>query len=90
MSHETTEVPVSPIEREFNEFMRQGDDFFRIELLRQAKKCYVKAQGLNFEHAKVNQQIAQCDSLLAHETKIVKIICAVAVVVIAACWILIR
>jgi hypothetical protein len=80
MAHTSPENATSPVEAEFNDLIRHADDFFKIELLRQAKSWYQKALKFNIETGKVEHQIAECDRLLAYENKIVMILGAIAIV----------
>jgi hypothetical protein len=82
MAHHTTEPALSPAERAFEDLMQHGDDFLKIELLRPAKSWYQKALELNIETEKVKEKIAECDRLLAFEIKVIKILVAIAAVVI--------
>lgn len=86
MSHHTSEFASSPAERAFLDRMQHGDDFLKIELLRPAKKWYQKALELNIEPEKVKQKIAECDRLLAFEIKVIKILAAIAAVLILALY----
>ncbi len=88
MSHHTSETNLSHAEVQFLDLMQHGDDFLKIELLRPAKNWYTKALQMNIETDKVKQKIAECDRLLTFEMKVIKIIVAVAVVVIAVVFIL--
>jgi hypothetical protein len=82
MAHTISETPSDPTRQEFKDLMQHADDFFKIELLRQAKNWYKKALELNIETEKVQHQIAECDRLLAYENRVVKIIGALATIVI--------
>lgn len=83
MIHQSSEIPLSPAERKFIDLMQHGDDFFKIELLRPAKRYYNDALELNFETQKVRQKISECDRLLVFERKVFSIL-----VVVAACLVL--
>jgi hypothetical protein len=74
MNHPILESTLSPAERKFLDFMKHGDDFFRIELLRPAKSYYQKALELNIETENVSQKIAECNRLLAFEVKVIRIL----------------
>lgn len=78
------DFPAGTTEYEFSNCMRQADDFFKIQLLRQAKHWYQKALATNLETESVNEKIAECDKLLAYEGKVVKILLVVAAVLVAA------
>ncbi len=84
MTNLTTELPLSTIDREFNEFKLRGDDFFRIELLRQAKSWYQKALLLNPGAREVKNLIDECDRQLKYETKVVWILLGIAATAIIA------
>jgi hypothetical protein len=86
MAHIISEIPSNPIEAEFMDMMQHADDFFKIELLRQAKSWYKKALILNMDTERVKQQIAECDRLLKYENKVVKIIVAIAAVFVAIAY----
>jgi hypothetical protein len=74
MTNQTSEMPLGKLERDFNEMKLRGDDFFKIELLRQARNCYKKAMDLNPKAGDVQLQIAECNRLLAFEIKVVRIL----------------
>lgn len=88
MEHANSNTESKSAESRFNDLMLHGDDFFKIELLRPAKKCYLQALGLNPGNKEASDQIAQCDRLLAFERKVVWILTAVAVVFILAYMVL--
>ena len=69
-------------EIQFRELIRMGDDFFKIELLRQAKKCYQKALLLNIETDSVKLKLEECEKLLAFENKVVLSLLTLSVVVL--------
>lgn len=70
-------------EVEFNTLKSQGDDFFRIELLRQARNNYRKALALNPESTEVKALLDQCDSLLSYENRVVWILLGSAALIVA-------
>lgn len=74
MENTTLEIPSNNLERDFLEWIQRGDDFFKIELLRPARKCYKKAMDLNPKAPEVQHQIAECNRLLAFEIKVVWIL----------------
>jgi uncharacterized UPF0160 family protein len=82
MAHTISDIPSDPTNEEFKDLMQHADDFFKIELLRQAKNWYKKALELNIETDRVKHQIAECDRLLAYENKIVKILGGIATITI--------
>jgi hypothetical protein len=87
MAHINSGTSQNAVERDFMDFMQRGDDFFKIELLRQAKSWYNKALKLNIETDKVKQKITECERMLALENKVVKILCSIAAVLLAVYFI---
>lgn len=88
MAHITTESSLSPSEQEFQELLRQGDDFYKIELLRHAKSWYKKALEKNIDAETVKQKILACDSLLSKERKVIFILLGIAIVAIVSWYLL--
>jgi hypothetical protein len=88
MENSTTGIYLSIAERDLHDCMQHGDDFFKIELLRQAKKWYTKALEFNMESDTIKQRIAECDKMLAFERKVTGILVVVALVVVGICWII--
>ena len=86
MDHSILESTLSPTERKFMDFMRHGDNFFRIELLRPAKSYYQKGLELNIETENVKLKIAECDRLLAFEMKVIWILVVITVLVVLAIY----
>ena len=77
MTHKTAEIVTESKEREFRDLIDHGDDFFKIELLRPAKKCYKQALELNIDPEKVKHKIAECDRLLTFEKRVVWILASI-------------
>jgi len=70
-------------ERDFSAFMKNGDDFFKIELLRPAKSWYKKAAELNPDSEKALQRITECDQLIAYENKVIAILLLIALAMVS-------
>ena len=81
MGHTTSDTNLSITERDFHECMRHADDFFKIELLRQAKNWYAKALAFNMETGMIQQRIAECDKMLKYERKVTGILAVVASII---------
>jgi hypothetical protein len=88
MANHPSESPVSPIQRDFQEYMQRGDDFFKIELLRPARAWYSKALELNIETDTVRQRIAECDRMLSFENKVVGLLSVVAAILLIALFVI--
>jgi len=78
MDINNSESHLSPAESDFVEFMQRGDDFYKIELLRQAKSWYNKALMLNIGNEKASSLISECESKLKFENKVVYILISIA------------
>jgi len=90
MGHITTTTQQDTFTRDFLDCMQRGDDFFKIELLRPAKFWYTKALEYDIDSEKVLQKISQCNTLLAHENKVIIILSSLAAASIALYLLFIR
>ena len=88
MAHTSSDTNLSITERDFRDCMQHADDFFKIELLRQAKNWYTKALDFNMEIDTVKHRIAECNKMLKFEKKVTGIIAVVASVIVAVCLII--
>ena len=84
MELHTSETNLSHAEIELMDLMQHGDDFLKIELLRPAKSWYHKALALNLKTELVREKITECDRLIAFENKVIKILVAIAAVIVLA------
>ena len=79
---------MSPAELKFQEKMVNANDFFKIQLLRPAKKYYQEALELNINNEEVKLKIAECDRQIAYEVKVMKILAVITAVIIAVVYFL--
>jgi hypothetical protein len=84
MAHHASETNLSRAELEFMDLMQHGDDFLKIELLRPAKSWYQKALALNLKTELVRKKIEECDRLIVFENRVIRILVAIAAVIILA------
>ena len=84
MERQLLESTLTPAERKFLDLMRHGDNFLRIELLRPAKSYYKKALELSPNTKEVQMKIAECERLLAFESKVIRILVVIGVIIIIA------
>lgn len=82
MENNNSESEISLEVRNFNDNMQRGDDFYKIELLRQAKSWYTKALSFNIDSEKVKSKILECERQIAFENKIVTVLICIGVVVL--------
>lgn len=83
MSHHNEDQAAStPQERQFNEFIRNGDDLLKIEQYMRAREFYQQALELHVNDSLVNEKIAATKSKKKYETKVVIGILAVVAVII--------
>lgn len=90
MAHDNSTAPSGTAEDFFAECISRGDDFFKIQLLRQAKSWYSKALAMNTNNETVRQKVEECERLLAFENKVVAILGAIAAVILLGYFLLIR
>jgi len=74
MKNNNSESSINSVESNFSEFMQRGDDFYKIELLRQAKGWYEKALNIKPDNEKVQYFISESKRKLAFENKVVYIL----------------
>lgn len=82
MKNNNTDADIDLSESKFSEFMQKGDDFYKIELLRQAMTWYRKAFNINNNNAIVKFRISECERQLKYENKIVYLLISIASVII--------
>lgn len=81
MTHQTTHRTLSPSYRKFLDLMQHGDDFLKIELLKEARAWYRKALAMNVRTVKnnaVKAKIEECEKKLAFERRVIRILVAIA------------
>ena len=84
MRHSNPEPMSGKAKNNFDEYMQRGDDFLKIELLRQAKNWYEKALALNHENENVKSLISECERKLAFENKVTYFLVALASALVIA------
>jgi hypothetical protein len=68
----------SKVQRDFEDYVQHGDDFFKIELWRPAKAWYYKALELGIDSERIKRKIAECERGIAFELKVIWILLAIA------------
>jgi hypothetical protein len=90
MAHEEISENLSPQEKLFRDYIKRGDDFSRIEVLRYAKYWYKQALSLGFEDHELDEKLENINHRINTELRnIIAIICA-AMVLIACYYFFIR
>ncbi len=82
MAHHNEDSHLSKEELEFNDFVRRGDDFIKIQIYRNARECYTFALESNFNNEIAEAKLKECNALIKSESRM--IINVVAVMAIAA------
>ena len=85
--HETNEN-LSPAEKQFQELMHMGDDFFKIEILRNAIKYYKQAATLGVNDELAREKVKECEKLLHKERRVIYVIASVVVMVVILIWLI--
>lgn len=88
MKNNSSESTLSSAENNFREFIQRGDDFYKIELLRQAKAWYEKARDVRPDNEQVNSRISECKSKLTFENKVVFILISIATALVLIYYLL--
>ncbi|MCX6259039.1 MAG: hypothetical protein NTW49_14235 [Bacteroidia bacterium] len=89
MEHVDSELQLGAEQIKFNDLIRRGDDFMKIEIYRNARKYYTEALGTHINDILVNEKIAGCDGLIRKESGIIiSIVIAAAVIAGVVCIIM--
>ena len=83
-NHNEDQAVSTPQEKQFTEFIRNGDDLMKIEQYMRAREFYQQALNLHVNDALAKEKIAETKSKKKYETKVVISILAVAIVIIGA------
>ncbi len=86
MAHHDIDLNVSTEQQVFNEFIRHGDDFMKIQIYRSARESYTQALETNFNNELANLKLTECNVLIKSESK--TIIVVVSIIAIATVLIL--
>lgn len=86
MGHVETNENLSPVEKQFRELMHRGDDFFKIEILRNAIKYYKQAAKLGVNDELAREKVKECERLLNKERRVIYVIASIAVIVVVLIW----
>jgi|GEM_PF-858383 len=86
MQHNDNYHQPDPVEEKFQDFIRLGDDFNKIEIYRQALKAYKQALEIKPDDTTMKEKISLCESRIRSENKVFVILLAVAVVIVAVIW----
>lgn len=82
MENNENQRPLSPEEEKFNDFLKTGDDFSKIEIYRLARYWYQKALETGFETELVKKRIAEADRKIKSELRVFKVLGALALLVL--------
>ena len=85
MAHEEVIEPnLSLEEKTYNDFIRRGDDFFRIELLKSAKEMYEEALKCKQNDEPASLKIVECKRLIKRDTKRILIVLPFLIIIVLA------
>jgi hypothetical protein len=82
MAHTEIQIPRSPEEENFYDFLKNGDDFSKIEIFGLAKYWYQKALETGFEPELMNKRIDELNEKIKFERKVVTILAIIGAVII--------
>jgi hypothetical protein len=91
MENNENQKPLSPQEEKFNDFLKTGDDFSKIEIYRLAKYWYQKALETGIDNELIEKRLVEADRKIKSELKIYKVLgilgILIFITVVAACQI---
>jgi hypothetical protein len=90
MAHTETLIPLSPEEENFYDFLKNGDDFSKIEIFGLAKYWYQKALETGIEPELMKKRIDELSEKIKFERKVVTILAIIAAVIIVGAVIISR
>ena len=90
MEHNDSDHLLSKEELHFNDFIRRGDDFMKINIYRNARECYNQALEIHFNDTLVNEKIYDCVKKIKSESKIIYTILIVAALITGTCLLMIH
>lgn len=82
MAHIETIIPRSPEEENFYDFLKNGDDFSKIEIFGLAKYWYQKALETGIEPELMKKRIDELNEKIKFERKVVTILAIIAAFII--------
>jgi hypothetical protein len=82
MAHTETRIPQSPEEENFIDFLKNGDDFSKIEIFGLAKYWYQKALETGFEPELMKKRIDELNEKIRVERKVIIILATIATVIV--------
>ena len=81
MAHHNDDLKLSKEEMEFNDMIRRGDDFMKIQIFRNAREWYTYALESNFNNEVAAPKLNECNALIKSESRtIIKVVAVMAVV----------
>jgi hypothetical protein len=82
MAHTEIQIPRNPEEANFYDFLKNGDDFSKIEIFSLAKYWYQKALETGFEPELMKKRIDELNEKIKFERKVVTILAIIAAFII--------
>ena len=81
MAHHNDDSNLSKEQLEFNDLIRRGDDFIKIQIYRNARECYTFALESNLNNELASTKLSECNALIKPESStIIKVVAVMAVV----------
>jgi len=84
MEYIDSEIQLGKDELQFNDFIRRGDDFMKINIYRNAKENYNFALETHVNNSFVINKIADCEQKIQKESNIIITVIIVAAFIIGA------
>jgi len=87
MANTTESTTISREERLFKECKQRAEDFLKIEMYRPALKWLTEARNLGIDNESIDRKIAGCKAEIRKESRTIRIIALVALMIIAVVFI---
>lgn len=84
MAHKEDHIQLKPEEELFYEYLKNGDDFSKIEIYRLAKFWYQKALETGIQPELMKNRIDDLNKKIAFERKVVTILAVIASLIVIA------
>ncbi len=81
MAHHNDDSHLSKEELEFNDLIKRGDEFIKIQIYRNAREMYELAVESNFNSDIANAKLGECNALIKSESKTILAVVAVMAIV---------
>lgn len=84
--HHEEDLNLTPEQKKFNDLIKHGDDFAKIEIFRLAVETYQEALAMGVDDKLAKSKLAYCKHKLSFEKRVFTYIAIVAVIIVGFVW----